>query len=117
MLGISFLKLKKGLLKRENIIKLIKKSGLPVIPVYFDGTNSRLFHWLGRIHPRLRTLRLPREMFNKRGTHPRLGIGEIISVEEQEKHTDLQDFKDYLRHSVYDMPLPESFVKRSELWK
>jgi hypothetical protein len=38
-------------------------------------------------------------------------------VEEQEKHTDLQDFKDYLRHSVYDMPLPESFVNRSELWK
>ena len=38
-----------------NIIRLIKKSGLPVIPIYFDGTNSRWFHIWGQLHPRLRT--------------------------------------------------------------
>ena len=46
----------------DNMMKLVLKSGFPVIPVYFNGTNSKLFHRLGQIHPRLRTLRLVREM-------------------------------------------------------
>jgi putative hemolysin len=102
---------------QDAAIRLIQKARVPVIPVRFFDRNSRFYYALGLIDYRVRFARLFHEMFNKRGTHPRLGIGEIISVEEQEKHTDLQDFKDYLRHSVYDMPLPESFVNRSELWK
>jgi putative hemolysin len=102
---------------QDAAIRLIQKARVPVIPVRFFDRNSRFYYALGLIDYRVRFVRLFHEMFNKRGTHPRLGIGEIISVEEQEKHTDLQDFKDYLRHSVYDMPLPESFVNRSELWK
>ena len=102
---------------QDAAIRLIQKARVPVIPVRFFDRNSRFYFALGLIDYRVRFVRLFHEMFNKRGTHPRLGIGEIISVEEQEKHTDLQDFKDYLRHSVYDMPLPESFVNRSELWK
>ncbi|MBO6247643.1 MAG: hemolysin, partial [Bacteroidales bacterium] len=46
----------------DNILKLIKNSGLPVIPIYFDGTDSLLFHILGMIHPRLRTVRLVHEL-------------------------------------------------------
>lgn len=102
---------------QDAAIRLIQKARVPVIPVRFFDRNSRFYYALGLIDYRVRFVRLFHEMFNKRGTHPRLGIGEIISVEEQEKHTDLLDFKDYLRHSVYDMPLPESFVNRSELWK
>ena len=102
---------------QDAAIRLIQKARVPVIPVRFFDRNSRFYYALGLIDYRVRFVRLFHEMFNKRGTYPRLGIGEIISVEEQEKHTDLQDFKDYLRHSVYDMPLPESFVNRSELWK
>ena len=102
---------------QDAAIRLIQKARVPVIPVRFFDRNSRFYYALGLIDYRVRFVRLFHEMFNKRGTHPRLGIGEIISVEEQKKHTDLQDFKDYLRHSVYDMPLPESFVNRSELWK
>ena len=56
-------------------------------------------------------------MFNKRGTCPRVGIGKAIPVEEQEQYTDIQAFKAFLRSRVYDMPLPERFVNRSELWK
>ena len=102
---------------QDAAIRLIQKARVPVIPVRFFDRNSRFYYALGLIDYRVRFVRLFHEMFNKRGSHPRLGIGEIISVEKQEKHTDLQDFKDYLRHSVYDMPLPESFVNRSELWK
>ena len=86
---------------QDAAVRLIRKARVPVIPVRFFDRNSCLFH----------------EMFNKRGTHPRLGVGPVISVEEQETYTDLQDFKAFLRRSVYDMPLPESFINRSELWK
>ena len=102
---------------QDAAIRLIRKARVPVVPVRFLDRNSNFYYALGLIDYRVRFARLFHEMFNKRGTHPRLGIGETISVDEQEKHTDLQDFKDFLRHSVDEMPLPESFVNRSELWK
>ena len=63
----------------ENIVKLIKKSGFPVIPIYFEGGNSESFHVLGKIHPRLRTARLIHEVFNKPGKVIRVRIGQPIS--------------------------------------
>ena len=64
----------------ENIAKLIKKSGFPVIPIYFEGGNSKSFHILGKIHPRLRTARLIHEVFNKPGQVIRVRIGQPIAV-------------------------------------
>ena len=84
----------------ENIIKLIKKSGFPVIPIYFQGTNSRFFHFLGKIHPRLRTVRLIHEMLNKRGTKVKVRIGAPISPEEIAGY-DLEDLGNYLRNRTY----------------
>lgn len=62
----------------DNMVKLIQKSGLPVVPIYFDGTNSRLFHILGQIHPGLRTLRLVREMVGAKGKNIKVRIGQPI---------------------------------------
>ena len=84
-----------------NIIRLIKKSGLPVIPIYFDGTNSRNFHILGRIHPRLRTARLIHELFNKKGTHVKVRIGQPITSQEIAKFEDTEAFGLYLRNVTY----------------
>lgn len=66
----------------DNIVKLIKKAGMPVIPVYFDGSHSNGFHRLGRIHPRLRSVRLVHEMFNKGGAHVQVRIGQPIPPDE-----------------------------------
>ena len=66
----------------ENIIKLVRKSGFPVIPIYFEGGNSESFHVLGRIHPRLRTARLIHEVFNKPGQVIRVRIGQPIPAAE-----------------------------------
>jgi len=33
---------------QHSVIKLIKGAGVPVVPLYFDGENSRLFHLMGR---------------------------------------------------------------------
>ena len=84
----------------ENIIKLIKKSSLPVVPIYFEGENSRLFHILGRIHPRLRTIRLVHEMFNKSGLKVKVRIGQPISVAEMAGF-DIESLGKYLRNRCY----------------
>ncbi len=84
----------------ENIVKLVKKSGFPVIPIYFDGGNSRMFHWLGRIHPRLRTVRLIHEVFNKRGTTVKVRIGQPIPAAEIAGF-DIPALGKYLRNRCY----------------
>lgn len=84
----------------ENIIKLIKRSGLPVVPVYFEGQNSRSFHILGRIHPRLRTVRLVHEMFNKKGKVVKVRIGQPILPADIEAF-DVEPLGKYLRNRCY----------------
>lgn len=85
----------------ENMMKLVLKSGFPVIPIYFNGTNSPLFHRLGKIHRRLRTLRLVREML--RG-YPdgvlQVRIGQPITAE-QMAGMDTATLGRYLRSRCY----------------
>lgn len=85
------------------IIRLIKKARVPVIPIRFFDGNSPFFYSLGLIDWRLRNLRLPAEIFNKRGKKARVGIGNVISVEQQDKTQDIKAFSNLLRRAVYNM--------------
>ncbi len=85
----------------DSIIKVIKKAGVPIIPVYFKGTNSRLFHILGLIHPMLRTAKLPSELFNKKNKVVKLRMGLPISVAEQDEFSDISRFGRFLRLKTY----------------
>ena len=84
----------------ENIIKMVKKSGMPVIPIYFEGQNSTLFHLLGKIHPRLRTIRLVHEMLNKKGRCVKVRIGKPIQPSDFAE-MDVQTLGRYLRNRCY----------------
>ena len=84
----------------ENIIKLVRKSGFPVVPIYFEGGNSKSFHILGRIHPRLRTVRLIHEVFNKRGRVVQVRIGQPLTAEEIAGF-DIPTLGRYLRNRCY----------------
>lgn len=84
----------------SNIMKLVRNSGLPVVPVYFDGGNSRMFHLLGRIHPMLRTVRLVREMINKKGSTIKVRIGKPVSVQDI-AGMDVPALGAYLRNRCY----------------
>lgn len=53
---------------QENIIRLIMQLKVPVVPIFFHGRNSAMSHILGLIDWRLRTMRLPTEVFRKKGT-------------------------------------------------
>ena len=84
-----------------SALRFIKKNKVPIVPIYFHGTNSRLFHLLGRIHPSLRTAKLPSELINKRNKTIKVRIGNPISVKEQESFTDIYKFGRYLRAKTY----------------
>lgn len=93
-----------------NMIKFIKRAGIPVVPIYFDGTNSKAFHWLGKIHPRLRTIKLVSEMLNKRGKTVPMRIGKPILPSELEEYSSIEELGGYLRSRVY--ALQQEFVRQ-----
>jgi len=80
---------------------LIKNAGVPVVPVYCHGTNSNFFHWLGKIHPMLRTIKLPRELLNKSGKTISVRIGKPITINEISEHKDLKSLGLFLRSRTY----------------
>ena len=100
---------------QESVIRIIQKARVPVIPVRFFDRNSMYYYLLGLISSSVRLMRLCGEVFNKCGKVIRMGIGEIITPEQQAACTTTEELSALLRRSVYEMPLPESFVCRSEL--
>lgn len=64
----------------DSIVRFIRSSSLPVVPIHISGRNSLTFHLLGKIHPRLRTLRLVRELLNKQHKTIEINIGYPIST-------------------------------------
>jgi len=85
------------------VMKIIKKSKVPVVPVFFQGQNSHLFHLFGKIHPYLRTVRLPLEFMGKYGKNIPIRIGEPISVEKQNEFESLEDLASYLKFKTYSL--------------
>ncbi len=100
---------------QDSIIRLIQKAQVPILPIRFFDRNSIFFYFLGLIDWRIRSLRLPHEIFNKQGQCQRIGVGEIITVGEQAKYPDSEMFGMFLRNMVYGMPLPSAFIQKSAL--
>ncbi len=94
---------------QKSILHLIHSAKLPVLPIRFFDHNSPLFYFLGLINWKIRLLRLPTEVFNKENTQPRMGIGNIISSRQQEQFNSPEALGAFLRKSVYEMPMPETF--------
>jgi putative hemolysin len=84
-------------------LKLIQRSEVPVIPFYFQGQNSALFHLVGLIHPMLRTVALPSEMLKKKNANIRVRVGQPISVREQKDFEDTERFGRYMKARTYSL--------------
>lgn len=91
---------------QKSALKLIKSARVPVIPVYFHGTNKRLLHIVGRIHPLLRTSKLPSELVKKKNRTIKVRIGTPITVKEQTGFYDLSKYGRYLRARTYSLGSP-----------
>lgn len=103
--AVSKVKLNGRLEDREwqpSIIRLIDQLAVPVIPIFFHGSNSWWFNLLGRISWQLRTLRLPAEVFRKYGKEIHISIGEPIGAEELKAHAgSIEELGDYLKQKTY----------------
>lgn len=84
----------------SSAIKLIRKSGATIVPAWIDARNSTLFHLLGKIHPRLRTAMLLREIFNKKGQTIPITIGSALSASRLSEIEKFDDYRRYLRAMV-----------------
>ena len=89
---------------QPNIGRLIKQLKVPVIPIFFHGGNSWWFNLLGKISWKLRTLRLPGEVFNKKGRTMHITVGEPISVADQQAHAATpEELCAYLKQKTYEL--------------
>jgi putative hemolysin len=101
---------------QSSIMHLIHSARVPILPVRFFGNNSLFFYLLGLVHWKIRSMRLPYEVFNKHNNKVRLGIGKLITPDEQLQFPDFHSFGEYLRKSVYEMAVPAEFVHRKEFF-
>lgn len=85
----------------KTIAGLVRKTGAPVVPVYFDGRNSNFFQLMGLIHPRLRTVLLPRELLNKRNGRISIRVGEVIANDKLIGFGKDEAIIDYIRLRTY----------------
>ena len=84
-----------------TVLRFIRNSRVPVIPVYFKGSNSLFFQLLGMIHPSLQAFKLPSELLNKKQSSIELRIGNPVSVKDQVEFHDVSRYGRYLRAKTY----------------
>ena len=65
---------------RNFTARMIAKSGATVVPVYFEGHNSRLFQLASRVHSNLRLALLLNEFKSRTDTPVRVVIGNPIAT-------------------------------------
>ena len=87
---------------QPSVMRIIQKARVPVIPIYFHDRNTLLFNILGLIDWRLRTLRLPREVFGRRrGSKMRISVGQPIMPDEIATHTAPDELGAFLKQQTY----------------
>ena len=87
---------------QPNVIRLIQQLKVPVIPIFYHGTNSFLFNFLGRACWPLRSARVPSEVWRKANTTLHISVGDPISAEEQQLHQgSTEEFGEWLKSQTY----------------
>ena len=84
-----------------SIARIIKNAGVPVVPLFWEGRNSRWFYFVDKIHPMLGTARLTRELANKHDKCIPLQIGKPILPAEIAEYENPKDLAAYLRNRTY----------------
>lgn len=96
---------------RSFTARMIAKSNATIIPVFFEGHNSRLFQIASHMHETLRMALLIKEFKSKVGMPVPVVIGEPIAREELGQFDgDPKAMMDFLREATYRLsprPLPD----------
>jgi putative hemolysin len=80
---------------------LVQGAEAAVLPVRFEGQNSRLFHLASRASPTLRLSLLLREAVRRMGSEIVVRVGEAMPFEELRAFADPKGLVDHLRRVTY----------------
>lgn len=91
---------------RNFTAKMIARSDATVVPIFFEGHNSRLFQLASHMHQTLRLALLIKE-FKARVDNPvRVAVGDPIPATSlAEYRSDPNAMMDFLRHATYELSL------------
>ena len=102
---VSYLHLRRGVVCDRQwqtpVAHLIRKTQVPVLPVFFEGRNGLAFQLAGLIHPLLRTAMLPRAILKKRGQTVRVQVGRVVPFSKLDSFIHDTDLLSYLRVRTY----------------
>ncbi|MEN8791361.1 MAG: GNAT family N-acyltransferase [Lentimonas sp.] len=87
----------------DHIVGLAQRTKSPILPIYFEGSNSLLFQAMGLIHPRLRTAMLAREFCRARNSKIKLRVGKLIQPDRIERFDTNGAATEYLRLQTYSL--------------
>jgi len=93
---------------------LVRRTQATVLPVYFEGNNSMLFHTAGLVHPMLRTGLLFRELFNRSRETVCLRVGQPIPFSRLKKFEDDESLTRYLRLHTFVLSQRTKAVTKTE---
>ena len=79
---------------------LARRTQASLLPVFFHGTNSRLFHLMGRLWERSKLLMLPREFLKLKGRRIRFDVGRPLAARTW-RHMNVEDLTQFARVMTY----------------
>ena len=83
--------------------KLARRTNSPILPMFFEGQNSQLFHIANKIGLTFRYSLMMYELKRKIGHTINLHIGQVISSDIISKIGDLKAITKYIRNKTYDL--------------
>ena len=88
--------------------RILMQSKIPIFPIAFEGKNTPLYFKIGELlNYQVASLRLPAEIFRKRGEEIQIYVGEPIMPEELLQYQELKTMRDFVQKRTMDL-LPAS---------
>jgi putative hemolysin len=83
--------------------KLIVQTRATVVPVYFEGQNSRLFQIASNLSQTMRESLLFKEIARRIGSDVPIRVGQVMPYANLERFTDRRELIEYLRRVTYEL--------------
>ncbi len=99
----------------DSVARIIRRTKSAALPIFFKGANGPLFQTLGLLHPRLRTVMLPRQVFQRRDERLQIRAGTAIPFSSLEGFETDRDMTAYLRMRTYmlqNRAAPQAAIKQ-----
>ena len=93
---------------KQYASKLSLKWKVPVLPFFFEGQNSNVFHLANKIGQTFKYSVLMYELCKKMGKEINVHIGDLINIDTIKSIGDLKNITKYLHKKTYELD-PENY--------